>query len=90
MSMRAESLKLYRDILRATRMFTWPNEKGEIWGDILRKNARYEFEQARYERDALVVTRLLFVGRDCLNKTTEKFLAASDSLKQNIEKTRTS
>ena len=30
-----ESLRLYRDILRASRHFTWPNEKGELWRDVL-------------------------------------------------------
>lgn len=89
MSMRSESLKLYRDILRATRMFTWANPKGELWSDVLRQNARKEFEQARYEQDRLVITRLLVVGRDCLNQTSEKFLAAAKAVNDNIDKTRT-
>ena len=86
--MRNESLKLYRDILRATRMFTWANPKGELWSEILKKNARHEFEQSKFERDPLVVTRLLVVGRDCLNQTTEKFLAAAQAVNDNIDKTR--
>lgn len=87
--MRSESLKLYRDILRATRMFTWTNPKGELWSDVLRQNARKEFEQARFERDPLVVTRLLVVGRDCLNQTADKFLAAAKAVNDNIDRTRT-
>lgn len=87
---RPEALKLYRDILRASRYFTWVNEKGISWSFILRQNARKEFEQARFERDPAVITKLLFVGRDCLNQTMEKVTAASQSMKDNIDKTRTS
>jgi hypothetical protein len=90
MSYRAESLKLYRDILRASRYFTWNNEKGIPWSVILRQNARNEFEQARFERDPAVITKLLFVGRDCLNQTMEKVASASQSMKDNIDRTRTS
>ena len=35
--------------------------------DVLRKNARAEFEQARYEADRLVVARMLFVGNIHVN-----------------------
>lgn len=89
MSMRTESLRLYRDILRASRMFTWRNPAGELWSDVLKSNARKEFEQARFERDPLVVSRLLVVGRDCLNQTTEKCLAAAQAVNDNIDRTRT-
>ena len=78
--LRSESLKLYRDILRATKLFTWPNEKGQIWSEILRANARKEFEQARHETDHLIITRLLYVGRDCMNQTTDKYLKAIQTL----------
>lgn len=86
---RTESLKLYRDILRATRLFTWNNEQGIPWAEILRKNARKEFEAARFERDPLLITRMLFVGRDCLNQTMEKFSATAQKMQDNIDKTRT-
>lgn len=90
MSLRFESLKLYRDILRATRLFTWTNEQGVPWRIILCQNARKEFEQARLEKDPLVITRMLFVGRDCLNQTTDKYAKAANAIKDNIDKTRTS
>jgi hypothetical protein len=57
-------------------MFTWTNEAGEPWSQLLRRNARKEFEQARQETDPAVIARLLFVGRDCLNQTTEKLAKA--------------
>ena len=84
-----ESLALYRDILRASRMFTWSNEKGEPWGEVLAVNARHEFEQARHERDPIVIARLQFVGRDCLTQTKDKFNAATQAMHDNIDKTRT-
>lgn len=90
MSLRKESLKLYRDILRASRMFTWPHESGLSWGEVLRQSARQEFEQAKFERDTLVITRLLFVGRDCLTQTTDKYLKSAQELNDKIDKSRTS
>lgn len=53
-------------------MFTWKNTDGRVWADILKENARKEFEQARYERDPEMISRLLVVGRDALNQTMEK------------------
>jgi len=81
-----ESLRLYRDILRASRLFTWPNEAGEPWSNVLRRNARKEFEQARGENDPEVIARLLFVGRDCLNQTTERFAKAVKELQDKATK----
>lgn len=48
------------------------NTDGRVWADILKENARKEFEQARYERDPEMISRLLVVGRDALNQTMEK------------------
>ena len=28
---RVEALRLYRDILRTCRLFTWKTDKGEVW-----------------------------------------------------------
>ncbi|KAI0510689.1 hypothetical protein KFK09_011298 [Dendrobium nobile] len=50
-STRREALCLYRDIIRATRFFLWPDSRGIPWRDVLRSNARREFEEARLERD---------------------------------------
>ena len=75
------ALALYRDILRAAGQFTWRNNKGELWRDVLKVNARKEFEQAKFERDPAIVARLLFVGRDCLNVTTDKFREAAKTMR---------
>lgn len=85
---RQEALKLYRDILRTSRHFTWNNEKGIPWSLILRENARKEFEAARHERDPLLITRMLFVGRDCLTQTKEKYAITAKKIEENIDKTR--
>ena len=39
-----EILRLYRDVLKMTERFTWANENGQSWKEILRKTARAEFE----------------------------------------------
>eukprot|EP01031_Cornospumella_fuschlensis_P030873 gene30873-37309_t len=79
---RREVLKLYRDIVRATRLFSWPNDKGELWSEILRKNARQEFEQARSEKDPTLIVRMLVVGRDCLNQTVESLVKKSQGFQK--------
>lgn len=68
-----ESIRLYRDILRATRQYTWNDETGKPWSKILQENARKEFETARHESDPLVVAKLLFSGRDFLTLSQEKY-----------------
>lgn len=71
---RREALGLYRDIIRASRFFLWPNDRGILWRDILRDNARREFEEARHETDAEIITRLLIGGRDALDSALEKLV----------------
>lgn len=38
------------EILRTSGRFYWPNDKGEPWRDVLRREARKEFEAARHEK----------------------------------------
>ncbi|CAN0847923.1 hypothetical protein LINGRAHAP2_LOCUS5247 [Linum grandiflorum] len=71
-STRREALHLYRDILRATRFFIWPDTHGVMWRDVLRENARKEFEEARFEKDPEIVTRLLINGREAVESALEK------------------
>lgn len=73
-STRREALSLYRDILRASRFFVWPDPRGVPWRDVLRDNARREFEEARFERDPEVVTRLLIGGRDAVQAALDKLV----------------
>ncbi|CAN6290751.1 unnamed protein product [Urochloa humidicola] len=76
-SSRREALGLYRDILRATRLFAWPDDRGVPWREVLRANARREFEEARGERDPEVVARLLIGGRDAVQQALDRLADAS-------------
>ncbi|KNA18144.1 hypothetical protein SOVF_073560 [Spinacia oleracea] len=82
-STRREALGLYRDILRATRFFMWPDSKGVLWRDILRENARKEFEDARFEKDPEVITRLLIGGGDAVQAALDK---VAEKQREQIEK----
>ncbi|PON55281.1 Complex 1 LYR protein [Parasponia andersonii] len=84
-STRREALSLYRDILRATRFFMWPDSRGVLWRDVLRENARREFELARFETDPEIVTRLLIGGREAVQSAIDKLV---EKQKQLVEKER--
>ncbi|KAL0351711.1 UNVERIFIED_CONTAM: hypothetical protein Scaly_1559800 [Sesamum calycinum] len=84
-STRREALSLYRDIFRATRFFMWPDSRGILWRDLLRENARKEFEESRFEKDPEVITRLLIGGRDAVQAALDKLV---EKQKQRIEKER--
>ncbi|KAL0438363.1 UNVERIFIED_CONTAM: hypothetical protein Slati_2319300 [Sesamum latifolium] len=84
-STRREALSLYRDIIRATRFFMWPDSRGILWRDVLRENARKEFEESRFEKDPEVITRLLIGGRDAVQSALDKLV---EKQKQQIEKER--
>ena len=84
-STRREALSLYRDILRASRFFTWTDSRGFLWRDILRENVRKEFEAARFETDPEIVTRLLLGGQEALESALEKL---AEKHRQEIEKER--
>lgn len=83
-----ESLRLYRDILRACKSFTWKNNAGVPWGEVLKQNARKEFDQARFESDPDVIAKLIYVGRDCLEQTNEKLLKAAKEFESKVDATR--
>ncbi|KAL8524191.1 hypothetical protein ACS0TY_013965 [Phlomoides rotata] len=84
-STRREALSLYRDIYRATRFFMWPDSRGVLWRDILRENARKEFEESQFEKDPEVITRLLIGGRDAVQAALDKLV---EKQKQQLEKER--
>ena len=59
-----EILRLYREALQMTRRFTWSNEDGEPWQDILRASTRAEFEELRTETDTVKVAKFVISWRD--------------------------
>ncbi|KAJ1424189.1 Complex 1 LYR protein [Sesbania bispinosa] len=84
-STRREALSLYRDILRASRFFTWPDSNGVLWRDVLRDSARREFELARFETDPEIVTRLLIGGHEAVHSAIDKL---TEKQRQQIQKDR--
>ncbi|CAG7893653.1 unnamed protein product [Brassica rapa] len=74
---------LYRDILRATRFYTWTDSRGVLWRDVLRENARKEFEAARFETDPEVITRLLIGGSDAVSSALDRL---AEKQREMIEK----
>jgi hypothetical protein len=85
-----ESIRLYRDILRSARLFVWKNKDGILWSEILKDNARKEFEQSRNETDPEMIRRLQVIGRQCLDEAVEKVLEKSKQITDDIDRTRTS
>ncbi|KAF2297987.1 hypothetical protein GH714_006854 [Hevea brasiliensis] len=63
----------------------WPDSRGVLWRDVLQENARKEFEEARFEKDPEIVTRLLIGGRDAVQCALEKL---AEKHRQQIEKER--
>ncbi|KAL0825927.1 hypothetical protein Bca101_049604 [Brassica carinata] len=61
---------------RGAEFYTWTDSRGVLWRDVLRENARKEFEAVRFETDPEVITRLLIGGSDAvssaLDRLTEK------------------
>ena len=68
----AEVLRLYREVLSMTNRFTWANDDGEPWDQILRKTARTEFEELRSESDTLKVAKFMITWRDAIGRIHEK------------------
>ena len=84
---RKEALSLYREILRTAKHFHWADEKsGRPWNQILKEQARKEFEESRRETDPLIIARMLVTGRDCLQQVQNKFNDATQAAWKRIEK----
>jgi len=94
---RREALSLYRSIWRATALFTWSTAdakgaaspspmscSGEPWRDALRRSARQEFEASRFERDPVMVARMLVVGRDAVTQAVDKLAAKAAEVERGL------
>lgn len=80
---RPEPKSLYRSILRMTRFFQWPDPRGVPMRDVLREQARREFEAARLEKDPAVVGRLLDGAGEAVHAALEK---VAEGQRQKIER----
>ena len=67
-----EVLLMYREVMKMTQRFTWNNEDGEPWKDILQKTARQEFEGLREETDSVKVGKFLLTWRESVQRIHEK------------------
>jgi hypothetical protein len=90
---RREALSLYRSIWRATALFTWSTDSktsplsptGELWRDALRRSARQEFEASKqFERDPVMVARMLVVGRDAVAQAVDKLAAKAAEVEKGL------
>ncbi|BFG17580.1 hypothetical protein CerSpe_038540 [Prunus speciosa] len=63
----------------------WPDSRGVLWRDVLRENARKEFEEARLETDPEIITRLLIGGHDAVQSAIDKL---AEKQRQQIQKER--
>ena len=68
-------LSLYRDVLRAARFLTWPNERGESWRLIVERSARDEFEAGKLVHEPEEIVRRLVAGRDALEQFVDRVVA---------------
>lgn len=71
---RREALSLYREILRYSNLFVHRDEHGRMWRDVLRANARAEFEVARSEPDPELINRMIVTGRDAVQRIVDSYM----------------
>jgi hypothetical protein len=71
---RREALSLYREILRYSNLFVHRDEHGRMWRDVLRANARAEFEIARHEPDPELINRMIVTGRDAVQRIVDAYM----------------
>ena len=84
-----EILRLYRDVWKMTNRFTWNNEDGEPWKDILRKSSRQEFEQIRNETDSVKIGKFMITWKDTIMRIDEKINKAQMEIMTHVDDTRT-
>eukprot|EP00961_Rhodomonas_salina_P281195 3799429-Rhodomonas_salina.2 len=79
---RLEALRLYREIIRTAKHFTWPDKDGVPFSEKLLKSARKEFELARWEKDPELIARLLIGGREAMEKVTDRMAEKAHKIVQ--------
>ena len=58
--------------MKMTTRFTWTNEEGEPWREILAKTARAELELMRGETDPVKIGKFMVTWRDAVMRIHEK------------------
>lgn len=77
-----ESVKLYREILKTAKMFTWEDENGTSWRDLIVTSARGEFENSKQENDPEILAKALVNAQMALTDLQEKFKMKQEELKK--------
>lgn len=83
-----EVLRLYRDVLKSTSGFFWFNERGECWRDVLRKSARREFDNSKYETDPVLLMKMMLTTREAIAKVQQQIFETQQRLTQTVSETR--
>ena len=84
-----EILTLYRDVLKMTMRFTWTNEEGEPWREILAKSARSEFELIRNETDPVKLGKFIITWKDAVMRIHEKVNDTQLKMMKHVDQSRT-
>lgn len=84
-----EVLRLYREVMQMTRRFTWANDDGEPWQEILRSTARAEFEALRTETDSVKLGKFLLTWRESVRQIHNKINKAQLDMMNHVEDSRT-
>lgn len=84
-----EIVRLYRDVMKMTLRFTWANEDGQSWKEILQRTARTEFEQMKGETDTVKIAKFMISWRDSLMRIHEKVNDAQMKIMKHIDDSRT-
>ncbi|KAF0972466.1 hypothetical protein FDP41_009369 [Naegleria fowleri] len=79
---RLETLKLYKEVLKFSKLFTWQDENGVMWGDLIKLSARQEIEASREEKDPQILAQALVNARMALDEMQEKFHAQQQKVQQ--------
>ena len=69
---RSEVLRLYRDVFVRTREFTWHDDRGRLWRDVLRDSARKEFLDGKHLVDVETIGQAVLAGRDSMFRAEEQ------------------
>lgn len=84
-----EILTLYRDVLKMAQRFTWTNEEGEPWREILSKSARSEFELIRTETDPVKLGKFIITWKDAVMRIHEKVNDTQMKMMKHVDQSRT-
>lgn len=76
---------MYREVLKTTSGFFWFNEKGECWRDVLRKSARREFDNSKYETDPVLLMKMMVTTREAIAKVQEQMMNTQKRFTQTVD-----